>query len=124
MTDFEKTYEVELREHKTYKIKFNYIKPTMAFSFMEIYHRTEVKPNIETMETLSSLYDFVLENTQIRVNDKWFPVKEKGRDIYYPERLAQEYDSIYTIFDKFLEVVITPFFPEDTGNREENTSAE
>ncbi len=124
MTDFKKTYEVELREHKTYKIKFNYIKPTMAFSFMEMYHNAQDNPNSKTMEALSDLYDFVLENTQICFNDKWFPVKEKGRDIYYPERLAQEYDSIYTIFDKFLEVVITPFFPEDTGNREENTSAE
>lgn len=51
-----------------------------------------------------------LENTEVKVMDKWFPVKEKGSEIYYPAGMEENLSAMFFITNRFFSEVIKPVF--------------
>ena len=63
--------------------------------------RTQI--NFASFDTAKTLYSTLLELVEVQVNDKWLPVKTKGRDIYYPAGIEHDVEAIETILDTVLE---------------------
>lgn len=65
------------------------------------------------MEKVEGLFSFILENTEVSVNGyDWVPVKEKGREIYYPSDIEKNLNNLNEIVLTFLNEVIKPLFTE------------
>ena len=65
------------------------------------------------MEKVEGLFSFILENTEVSVNGyDWVPVKEKGREIYYPSGIEKNLNNLNEIVLTFLNEVIKPLFTE------------
>lgn len=54
----------------------------------------------------------VLENTEVKVGDKWLPVKEGNN--YLPAYLADDFRSLRQIISVFFDRVIKPIFTESS----------
>lgn len=65
------------------------------------------------MEKVEGLFSFILENTEVSNNGyDWVPVKEKGREIYYPSGIEKNLNNLNEIVLAFLNEVIKPLFTE------------
>ena len=59
-------------------------------------------------------YSFALEHVEVKVGEKWFPVKFPGRDVYTPEELETNIVVLNEIISWFLENIIVSAFPQSS----------
>lgn len=60
------------------------------------------------------MYKFALEQTEVKIGDKWFPVKVEGREVYMPTDLEDDPIALNEIIVYFLDNVVTKVFPESS----------
>ena len=89
-------------------------KPELTFRFKKI---SPVKllamqsiVDFNDFEKSEKLYSFILENTEVNVSGTWLNVKEKGRDVYFPQGIESEMQVLMDIAVQFVKDVITPVF--------------
>ena len=89
-------------------------KPELMFRFKQI---SPVKllaiqsiVDFNNFEKSEKLYSFILENTEVNVAGTWLNVKEKGRDVYFPQGIEKEMQVFMDIAVQFVKDVITPVF--------------
>lgn len=69
--------------------------------------------DFSNMGKVEELFSFILENTEVSVNGyDWIPVKEKGREIYYPSGIEKNLNNLNEIVLAFLNEIIKPLFTE------------
>lgn len=59
-----------------------------------------------------TFYNFALEHTQVKVGEKWFPVKYPEREVYMPSEIEEDLTALNEIIEYFLREVIMPAFPK------------
>lgn len=64
----------------------------------------------ENLEKAKTTIDFILEHCEVNIENKWFPVKEKGKDIYMPINLGSNIKAINEIFMYFIEEILGKVF--------------
>lgn len=57
-----------------------------------------------------TFFNDVLERLEVSVADKWLPVKEVGRDIYYPADIENDGETIKKLVEFFMNEFLKPFF--------------
>lgn len=70
----------------------------------------ELLTNNESYEELKTFFETVLEKVEVECLDKWLPVKEKNRDIYYPANIEDNVVAIQSIIDYFINQFLKPLF--------------
>ena len=74
--------------------------------------------NYDSFESTVKFYNLILENMLVLINDKWIPVKEKDKNIYYPAGIENS-DKIEKLFNYFLEYVKTVFQKSNASKKEQ-----
>ena len=62
--------------------------------------------DFDNFESTYKMLTLIIEHIEVRLDDKWLPVKEKGRDIYYPVGIE---DNIYAL-NELVEVFLNDYF--------------
>lgn len=72
--------------------------------------------SFDNYEKTENFYKLLLEKMEVKINDKWLPVKEKGREIYYPDGIENDIEAIgnmLTYCSKYLKSV----FPKSNESK-------
>ena len=101
MKYYEKEYDIKICD-VDYKFKFEKIKPTLMLSLYDLYTH-EIKD-------LVKYYNTIFENVKIKIGDVWQPLKEEGRDIYYPANIEDDGRAFVVISNTFIDEVAKNFF--------------
>ncbi len=70
--------------------------------------------DFENFKTNQTLIAFCLENTEVKVGEKWMPVKVKGKDIYQPIGIENDFVALNEIFIWMMEHVVTAVFQKSS----------
>lgn len=66
--------------------------------------------DFSSLDGISSFFKTILENLEVRINDDWLPVKEKNREVYYPNGIENDIkaiDKLLNYFQDYLKEVFT-----------------
>lgn len=66
--------------------------------------------DFSSLDRVSSFFKTILENIEVRINDDWLPVKEKNREVYYPNGIENDIkviDKLLNYFQSYLKEVFT-----------------
>lgn len=66
--------------------------------------------DFENFNMTKILIQFCLENTEVKMGEKWIPVKTKGRELYYPKDIVNDLIAMNEIFTWMMENVIVAVF--------------
>lgn len=55
-------------------------------------------------------FNDVLERIEVSVDTRWLPVKEAGRDVYYPAGIEDDANKVKKLVEFFLNDFLTPLF--------------
>lgn len=58
-----------------------------------------------------------IESTQVKVNEKWLPVKEMNSETYYPAIIESKPKALLEITNRFFKTVIEPTFIESNESQ-------
>ena len=70
--------------------------------------------DLENFKKTKEIYSFILENTEVQINDKWFKVKVAGRDVYMPESIETNLLAMNQIIEWFFDNILKPLFQESS----------
>ena len=94
-------------------------KPDAQFRFKDISPvkmlALQTSIDFDDIEKMEKMYGFILENTETCIAGTWTPVKEKGRDVYYPVGFEKELDVMMEICMTFFNEVLKPVFTKSRG---------
>ena len=68
--------------------------------------------DFNNFEKTEALFTFILENVEVRIKDSWMPVKEKGRDLYYPVGIEKDMKTLMAVSTYYLNNVVSPLFTQ------------
>ena len=71
--------------------------------------------DFDSVESTEKLYNAILERLEVKVNDQWLPVKEKGRNIYYPDGIENCVNVIQELIHHFLYDYLKPLFQKSNA---------
>lgn len=66
--------------------------------------------DLKDFDSNKNLLNFALESLEVKMGDKWMPVKMKGRDVFMPTVLETNMMAISELTDYFMEHVLSPVF--------------
>lgn len=97
-----KYYEKEFELSKL-TFKFKKIAPTKLLAITSSF-------SIDDINSSERVFNLVLENTEVKLESKWFPVKEKNSEIYWPQQIEEDLPLLQKIVSKFMNEVIVKVF--------------
>lgn len=66
--------------------------------------------NFDEFEKAKFATRYILEHTEVEVTGQWLPVKEKNREVYYPQGIEDNIVALNFILTMFLTDIIKPLF--------------
>ena len=66
--------------------------------------------DFENFQMTKTLIQFCLENIEVKIGEKWVPVKTKGRELYYPKDIVNDFIAMNELFTWVMENVIAAVF--------------
>jgi len=70
--------------------------------------------DFEKFEATKTLISFCLENSEVLMGEKWMPVKVKGKDVYQPLGIENDFVALNEIFVWMMENVISKTFTKSS----------
>lgn len=70
--------------------------------------------DFENFQMTKTLIQFCLENIEVKMGEKWIPVKTKNREIYYPKDIVTDLVSMNELFIWMMENVIAVVFQKSS----------
>lgn len=64
----------------------------------------------QTVDRTRVLFAEALERIEVKIGETWLKVKEKGREVYYPVGIENNFMAIKQIIDYFLGTYLKPLF--------------
>lgn len=63
------------------------------------------------VDALNTFYNMVFEHMLVKLSDTLIkPVKEKGVDVWWPENIVDDYDTLFALANWFFQEVVFPVF--------------
>lgn len=63
------------------------------------------------IDALNTFYDLAFEHIFVKINDTLVkPVKEKDVDVWWPEDIVDDYDTLFALSKWFMDEVVFPVF--------------
>lgn len=63
----------------------------------------------KSVDSTLNLYNELLERMEVQINDQWIAVKEKGRNIFYPAEIENDFETIQSLVGHFLSYIKSVF---------------
>lgn len=93
-------FKIETRDNE---FRIGKIKPAEVLALSLTVDLDDYKKSVE-------LIDFVLEHTEVKMGDKWNPVKMPGKEVYMPLGIDTDYISIQKLSEYFIKEVLGKAF--------------
>lgn len=75
--------------------------------------------DFENFQMTKTLIQFCLENVEVKMGEKWIPVKTKNKEIYWPKDIVNDFMAMNEIFVWMMENVITSVFLKSSESTNE-----
>ena len=70
--------------------------------------------DFDRLEQTEVLFTFALENLEVKQGESWVPVKVKGRDVYMPIDIENNFVALNELIGWFLTEVVAETFPKSS----------
>lgn len=70
--------------------------------------------SIENTREAQKFFNEILERVEVEVGGKWLPVKEKGRDVFYPSGIEDDAQAVQQIVEHFMNDFLHPLFQKSS----------
>lgn len=94
-------------ESRKDQFRIGYISPVKLLAIT-----TQV--DLEKFQQTETLYTFALENTEVKMGEKWVPVKTPGQEVYMPFGIDDDLIALNEICMYFLTEVIYKAFQKSS----------
>ena len=74
--------------------------------------------DFENFKMTKVLIQFCLENTEVKMGEKWLPVKMKDKEIYQPRDIVNDFTALNEIFTYMMSEVIAKVFTKSNESTE------
>lgn len=74
--------------------------------------------DFESFKATKTLMTFCVENVEVKIGEKWLPVKTKDKEIWWPKDIVNDFVALNEIFIWMMENVITAVFPKSSESTE------
>ena len=76
----------------------------------------QTQMSFKSYEAAEKFYKTLLEKMEVKINDKWVPVKEEGREIYYPDGIENDVEGIGNILT-YCSQYLKEVFQKSNGSK-------
>ena len=73
----------------------------------------------ELVILLKNLYNIILEKLEVNANDKWLPVKQTGREVYFPNGIENDFEVINDLLNYALDYFKEVFIKSSVSKKEQ-----
>ena len=71
----------------------------------------QTSSSMKSVDATQSFFNECLERIEVKAtDDKWLPVKQKGRNVYLPDGIENDGDAIKELIEMFMREFAKPFF--------------
>ena len=70
-------------------------------------------------DTVKNLYNIILEKLEVNANDKWLPVKQTGREVYFPNGIENDFEVINDLLNYALDYFKEVFIKSSVSKKEQ-----
>lgn len=102
-----KVLEIKIDSMPDYEFRTKSISPV---DLLAITTQTDFEKFAQT----KALYAFALENMEVKIGEKWFPVKLPGREVYMPTDIEENLTALNELIAKFLDEVVAKTFTKSS----------
>jgi len=96
--------------HRTEEFRIGKVSPIELLAF----GKSEINEKRDEMAQQIALSEFALEHLEVKVGDKWLPVKMKGREVWWPQGIENDLIALAELDAKFQEIALAPFFQKSS----------
>ncbi len=68
--------------------------------------------DFDQFKKTKELFEFALEHCEVKVGEKWFPVKSAGMEAYAPLGIEKNFAALNDICHWYIDTVLMEVFPE------------
>ena len=73
--------------------------------------------DFDNFETTLKMLNVVVEHVEVKCGDNWLPVKETGRDIFFPVGIEENVLALNEIVNVFLNDYFKPLFRKSDASK-------
>ena len=66
--------------------------------------------NFNSLSQTETLFNFILEHIEVSLNNMWVTLKEKGREVYMPLDIQNDYIALQQLCIYFIKDYLQPLF--------------
>lgn len=66
--------------------------------------------NFNSLSQTETLFNFILEHIEVSLNNMWVSLKEKGREVYMPVDIQNDYIALQQLCIYFIKDYLQPLF--------------
>ena len=66
--------------------------------------------NFNSLYQTETLFNFILEHIEVSLNNMWVSLKEKGREVYMPLDIQNDYPALQQLCIYFIKDYLQPLF--------------
>lgn len=66
--------------------------------------------NFNSLYQTETLFNFILEHIEVSLNNMWVSLKEKGREVYMPLDIQEDYIALQQLCIYFIKDYLQPLF--------------
>lgn len=66
--------------------------------------------NFNSLSQTETLFNFILEHIEVSLNNMWVTLKEKGREVYMPLDIQDDYVALQQLCIYFIKDYLQPLF--------------
>ena len=66
--------------------------------------------NFNSLSQTETLFSFILEHIEVSLNNMWVTLKEKGREVYMPLDIQNDYIALQQLCIYFIKDYLQPLF--------------
>ena len=66
--------------------------------------------NFNSLSQTETLFNFILEHIEVSLNNMWVTLKEKGREVYMPLDIQDDYLALQQLCIYFIKDYLQPLF--------------
>lgn len=70
--------------------------------------------NLENLTMTNNLYNFCFENLEVKMGEAWVPVKTKGKEVWWPKDIVNDFESLNDLFAWMMDNVIMKVFQKSS----------
>lgn len=70
--------------------------------------------DFDNFKATKTLIQFAIENIEVKIGEKWLPVKTKDKEIYWPKDIVNDFMALNELFTYMMTEVIVKVFQKSS----------